>query len=195
MRGYILALALIAGSADARTLIFEGKVTQQQTPGTDPLVKLGDTLTIRFDYDPATQPRAIDAGLTDDPSIFLFGPGFQASMDNGLSWGASDIYDDTGVLLSDEIGGAQNFFAYLVPTNTATRPILRVSQNAFSIEPGGDYYGNRTPTLGFSGIMNLNYAMTHAPEPETWAMMILGFGAVGVSIRQRSSRRAIQSLA
>jgi hypothetical protein len=40
----------------------------------------------------------------------------------------------------------------------------------------------------FSG--NLSFAATSAvPEPTTWAMMLLGFGAVGYSMRQRSSAR------
>lgn len=41
------------------------------------------------------------------------------------------------------------------------------------------------------GIDNINFELTAVPEPSTWAMMILGFGAAGSMIRRR--RAAIAS--
>jgi hypothetical protein len=36
---------------------------------------------------------------------------------------------------------------------------------------------------------------THLPEPSTWAMMLLGFGAIGVSLRWRRRRAAAEAIA
>jgi hypothetical protein len=35
--------------------------------------------------------------------------------------------------------------------------------------------------------LGLNGAVAAVPEPATWALMILGFGAVGVAMRRRHS--------
>jgi hypothetical protein len=170
-------LALLASAADGRSHTFVGTVTEQIEPGSDPLVSLGDTLTVRFDYDPATQPRGIDASVTDDPDVWLFGTGFQAYMDNGLSWVAAHEYSNGFVLLHDKPGVNPTFFAWLIPTGTATLPILRIWDTGFSIEPGGFYYGNTTPSLGFGG------RLTRVPEPVTWGMMVAGFGLLGARVR------------
>lgn len=187
MRAFVLALAIVASGAEARTLIYEGIVAAQENPGDDPFVALGDKLTIRFGYDPATQPRAIDANLTDDPEVLLFGPGFSAFTNRGLAWTFGDEYLDQGVLLKD--GQEPAFSALLIPTNTASRPILRVSQSGFSIEPGDGFYGNQTPSLGFSGDLRLSFAGNPVPEPATWALMLAGFGMLGLMGRRQRQRR------
>jgi hypothetical protein len=182
------AVVGLCGSVEARVIEFFGVVTEQHSPGVDPLVALGDTLTIRFAYDPATQPRASDAGLSDNPFVWLFGPGFEAYMSNGLRWRSSQEYSNGFVLLYDEPGKVPGFDTWLVPSGTAALPPLRASHLAFRIEDGQGYYGNQTRSLGFSGLM------IRVPEPETWGMMVLGFGAVGaVSRRWRPSARGATS--
>ena len=49
------------------------------------------------------------------------------------------------------------------------------------------------PTAGYSGVVNFNLAPPAVPEPGTWAMMLLGFGAIGLAMRHR--RRAAVSIA
>lgn len=39
------------------------------------------------------------------------------------------------------------------------------------------------------GRYQLNIFASHTPEPATWAMMVLGFGAVGAAVRRRRSGR------
>jgi hypothetical protein len=54
---------------------------------------------------------------------------------------------------------------------TNVRLRLNSSQNAFEID---------------------NIAVTTVPEPGTWAMMLLGFGALGFAIRRRKSSALTQ---
>jgi hypothetical protein len=54
-----------------------------------------------------------------------------------------------------------------------------------TIDPGGGYGNAGRATLTIS---SLNSAV---PEPATWAMMIVGFGAIGASLR--SGRRSVLS--
>jgi hypothetical protein len=47
-----------------------------------------------------------------------------------------------------------------------------------------------TGPVGFSlSARNPNPTGAAVPEPATWAMMIVGFGAIGASMRRRQSRR------
>jgi hypothetical protein len=48
----------------------------------------------------------------------------------------------------------------------------------------------RTP-----GITRVNLTFTAVPEPSTWAMMLFGFGAVGVIMRRRRKQSALPQLA
>jgi hypothetical protein len=41
---------------------------------------------------------------------------------------------------------------------------------------------------GFSHVTFFNTGATGVPEPGTWAMLLIGFGAVGASLRRRNSR-------
>ena len=41
----------------------------------------------------------------------------------------------------------------------------------------------------FSGVLSFAAAQSPVPEPATWAMMLVGFGAVGFGMRRRTSAR------
>lgn len=51
--------------------------------------------------------------------------------------------------------------------------------------------GANSITLGTNGFSNA-VLITPVPEPATWAMMLLGFGAIGISLRIRRKRRLEQ---
>jgi hypothetical protein len=91
-------------------------------------------------------------------------------------------YQPTGNIFlagtSANVGGA----VYTL-TNFSFRRTLGNSVSQFSTTPGGD-------PNDYSG----SFAFTAVPEPGTWAMMLLGFGAVGYSMRRRSSYRFAQAV-
>lgn len=53
------------------------------------------------------------------------------------------------------------------------------------IDGGGTLISSFTITGGFSVIAGQANAVGNVPEPATWAMMLIGFGAVGYSVRRR----------
>ena len=73
----------------------------------------------------------------------------------------------------------------LVPPGTS-RPVFYLS--SFRIEPGEGLYGNIYDSQGFQGqwdYANSSVGLSAIPEPATWAMMIVGFGLVGSTVRGR----------
>ena len=77
----------------------------------------------------------------------------------------------------------------MVPTSTDTIPVFRLSD--FRIEPGEGLYGNTYGTQGFKGTWDYagsSAILSGVPEPATWAIMIVGFGMTGATIRAARRR-------
>ncbi len=66
-------------------------------------------------------------------------------------------------------------------TFTATGALTEIVFTGTSDDPGNGYWG---PALD-------NVSMTAVPEPATWAMMIIGFGAAGSMVRTARRRNAL----
>lgn len=54
--------------------------------------------------------------------------------------------------------------------------------------------GTQNGSFGGSVAFLANQATSAVPEPATWAMMLMGFGAVGYSLRRRPSARLAQAV-
>lgn len=80
-------------------------------------------------------------------------------------------------------------FNYLGDTFTLSefsfRRNLGDSVSPFTAVPGGD--GN-----DYNGNFRINVATAAVPEPATWAMMMLGFGAVAGALRSRRSKQTLR---
>jgi hypothetical protein len=84
-----------------------------------------------------------------------------------------------GVTFNTVLTGMQEF------RNHLNQAIISGANNTLLVS--GTTGGN----AAFSG--NLSFAATSAvPEPTTWAMMLVGFGAVGYSMRRKSSRTPLR---
>ncbi len=83
---------------------------------------------------------------------------------------------------------------------------IALNSNGAGIGLGSDYYGFTRATADISyvkfsnsniGARNLSYVgptigevVGAVPEPGTWAMMLIGFGAIGLAMRRKNSARA-----
>ena len=98
-------------------------------------------------------------------------------------WGSPDTYNtlsvstnmgsysfNTGNLGFAVSNGNQNFSQYVQFTGSAGEAITSVA------------FDNRPTTDAFE---TANFSVAAVPEPATWAMMLVGFGAVGYAMRRR----------
>jgi hypothetical protein len=110
------------------------------------------------------------ANDTDFSSILLFGPGLAAG----------------GVLVPNVSGDP-------VPgTELNSRFFENLAAGSYRLEIRGTPGTNQTGSFGGS----LAFSAANAvPEPGTWAMMLLGFGAMGVSMRPRRKPNQIMQIA
>lgn len=144
-----------------------------------------------FDFDlPGWQTQFI---FDSNPTPSGGGPGFRffsaiPTSVNGVNDTANlTIFDTTGV------GGAN--FGYNSLSNTSLNRIFSgpklysgtLSNPVFSV---GTYsitnFGSAT-----SGSLRISEVATAVPEPATWAMMFIGLGLVGASMRRSSRKQAI----
>ena len=91
-----------------------------------------------------------------------------------------------------EIFNASNtslgFTSLLIPGTDATMHTLSLSGVAIR----SAVFGSRAPSLNGSSIYadNLTFGSSQAvPEPASWAMMLIGFGAIGGAMRRRRTAR------
>ncbi|QNN65478.1 PEP-CTERM sorting domain-containing protein [Sphingomonas rhizophila] len=196
------AVACLASPATAQTLDFEG--IANSTP-------VASYYAPNYIFSPATLALVDeDAGGTgnfaNEPSantIMFFLDTNNAILDvtNGFTTGFSFFYTSSTaatINVYDGLGGTGNILATLGvtaqhtnncvgdPTGTFcnwTAVGVTFAGTAYSIDFGG--------TAGQTGYDNITFGSATpggaVPEPGTWAMMLMGFGAVGFAMRRRRS--------
>jgi len=107
---------------------------------------------------------------------------------NSLGGGQPD--EMIGGLTYDPNGGLANFNPYLLGNGTFTfrlagASLLRLSGVQFSFGTNHEFLGNGRCVTGCGGVINPNLVV---PEPASWAMMIIGFGAVGAILRRKRAQ-------
>ena len=169
--------------------------------GVDQKLAVGNivTLTARFNADRAfDQGGGFVAGLYGLPTG---GEEFWRLDVGGLTWNSiHEMYDGFPIYVDDENyyadpsirfsgGKVTGVSGEMVPTSTDTIPVFRLSD--FRIEPGEGLYGNTYGTQGFKGTWDYagsSAILSGVPEPATWAIMIVGFGMTGATIRAARRR-------
>ena len=120
------------------------------------------------------------ATFTFDAPITAFGIDLRDVGTNGATNFSAIINGTSYLLQSDYSSGVPFFFGY---TGSA---FSSVSFTGTQVGDGVDF-----DDLAF-GASSINAAV---PEPSTWAMMLIGFGAVGFSMRRRRGTSAVASAA
>ena len=206
MRALNLILAGVAAVSFASAA--QASVTLVATPGTDPYT--GPVPT--YDFETPAPVTGGEVRTGDDPGVaaqplgstgnyWTVGPtdGTPGTLDLSsfgdifnlsFIWGSVDTYNTLEVL--DGVGGVIATFTGLDANNPAngdqsdpaTNPLVTLFFD------GGDE--SLVAGLRLSSSQNAfetdNYAVNAVPEPGTWAMMLLGFGAVGATMRFRRRR-------
>ncbi|MES2492168.1 MAG: PEPxxWA-CTERM sorting domain-containing protein [Pseudomonadota bacterium] len=84
-------------------------------------------------------------------------------------------------------------------TPTLYQAELRVNPPATIPAPGGQYEDNFDICcdyqFGFEavGAGGYRFSVAAVPEPATWALMVLGFGAIGAAMRRRGTVKAVHA--
>lgn len=104
-----------------------------------------------------------------------------------LDFFANDSSDSNPQLLAFDIGGTQ------IDISPAIGAVPLGSPVTLSVSGGGiksvRAYWDELTRFDNGGLDHLVYTTTAVPEADVWALMILGFGAVGAQLRRRTSAR------
>ncbi len=135
--------------------------------------------------------QKLSGGFTFDDSKDIFKDIYNVSLTLGSvtykDYNLVNRTDTTTVGLGfGPISGDYSSRLYLVvpATVNGSLDILSVSAGALGSASYVSYQGQNTALIE-SGTISVKPVTAAVPEPATWALMILGFGAVGYAIRRR----------
>ncbi|WP_133364907.1 PEPxxWA-CTERM sorting domain-containing protein [Qipengyuania sediminis] len=193
------SLALAAGAASAATVTFTGG-----TGGNGP----GETDYANFQTSFGNQSNASNSGIyagsvagvaaapafgdQGDPFYAVLGGGgvtftFASAIDVlNFDLGSADDYNSVTIFFAG--GGSQTFTgAQLNPPGPATgNQNIAATNGRVRINSYGQAFTSARFTSTGNSFEFDNLATGAVPEPGTWAMMILGFGAIGGALRRKS---------
>lgn len=190
LKTIVAALALWGGPAAAQVLTEYRAGASQASAGT---YYLGQSFTIptagsfngfTFNFYSNANNTAVAPG-----TLFLYNAAYTGTPTQlgtpsasllGSATGANNVYTFNGVTLS----GNTQYFAY----SNAASPQVRFGSGGYA--GGMGYQANGAGSAFASiGTNDINFTVGAVPEPAAWGLMIVGFGAVGGTLRRR--RRTI----
>ncbi len=156
-------------------------------------------------FDTTGLSRYVDSGpfstgMNPELAVIRFGNGYSAGpisayqISGPVSFGSSPYYRVATTAIGDEFGFVGAFAQLILPLNyvsgTSLSGKLTFANATFAslgLSNGTYTYANARDRVTVS-IGNPTPAV---PEPATWAMMILGFGVVGYSLRRKTMLRFV----
>jgi hypothetical protein len=200
---FVLSVAFAAAfwstlPASADTIV--QNVSGTQRAGTNLVLfnpSLGDLLSVQVEGTLSYNEEILRGSLTGDlPAVDVpLAVGFPLVL--GLS--GPDFAD--GTVSGDETYAAGSMFGsislsgslFALLTGVSVNPFIASNTTTVMIVPeigpipptiGGTVFNPGSPLAGYSLKITYDYSPTGVPEPSTWAMMLLGFGAIGVAARR-----------
>jgi hypothetical protein len=153
------------------------------------------------------QTSALDAGANNSFTIGFSDSNLGNPFDEFLTF-TTDVGGMLNILVSTVGASAENnvTFSNIFLTGTGLPNPAGIPLSQVLFDPNDTFARNMIPVVGpgtftlriqgtpgtQNGSLSGNVAFTAAavPEPGTWAMMLLGFGAIGFSMRRRRSATA-----
>jgi len=134
-------------------------------------------------------------GTDTDNFFFQIGPDFGSTAGNGIGLGSGSVITSFSV-----VGNTSLFFtavSFFNGVNTFVVPLSQLAAGSATLTNIPIFSGNvNRLSVSYSATGNASYGgqLTFVPggipEPMTWAMMILGFAAIGFAMRRRSEEVA-----
>jgi PEP-CTERM motif len=185
---------------NATTNFGQFNLTGTVTPGGAPVslytycVDLGHSLIIPGVFDVASVTTRFSAATALNMTKLLANvTPINADMSAAVQLAMWELAFDTSASKDVESGGTQGQFYVTAGSSTTARTLANgylASLGVWSVPTGGTAYLLIDPSDPSGRNANSNqiqifYAVTAVPEAATWAMMIVGFGVVGASMRRR----------
>jgi PEP-CTERM motif len=165
--GLVAGTALALGSAASAAVVVTGSagLNKPDPFAAGSVVTAGATTTINFGQNPVSNPFSGSFGLTNTES------GLYSILLGSSSPGVA--------FTSATLTGGGNIYTLLpFPDSSA----LRLAPTEIG---AGNYLFSFSGSAPAGGTMTGNVTIIALPEPASWAMMILGFGGIGLIIRRR----------
>ena len=164
-----------------------------------------DSLFFNYVFASEEYNEFVGSNFNDFFQLLLDGPGFNnvnlAQVPGG--GGAVTINNvnlgSNAAFFRNNTGGALPIgFDGLTTVLTASAVGLTAGANytlSFIVQDAGDSTLDSAVFIGGGTVGTVETPVGAVPEPSTWAMMLVGFGAIGASMRRRRSVKAIAQLA
>lgn len=175
-----LAAAAMSGTAQAAEVVTTGPNATTVMATLDP--GANNSFSIGFSDSNLARPFTELLTFTTDLAGIL-----SINFGSTLTSDANDVDFTNAFLTGTGINGQLSIPEILGdPNETRARNGIQVGQGTYTLT----IQGNPGTTSGSLGGTVAFQSVAAVPEPGTWAMMLLGFGAIGFSMRRRRSQRA-----
>jgi hypothetical protein len=117
----------------------------------------------------------------------------------GGTFSLGDIVYEVNGLDFDDTPATPNLIEDFSATQIFKAPNVLITSDRATITPAGAFRMSFNQTTGSSsGLATITFSApmeSAVPEPTTWGMMLIGFGAIGYSMRRKRQPKAVHAAA